>query len=119
MTAFPDPRWPVVMLAAIQLIDAILCIKPAAFIAECFEGVHWPRRFWWMMTPIKLAATMGLIAGLWVPYLAAVTCGALVAYFVCAIAAHVRARDFGRNLYLNATGMLAICMAVGIVCFVV
>jgi hypothetical protein len=38
--------------------------------------------------------------------LALVTCAALVAYFVVAIAMHVRAGDYGRNLFVNAIGML-------------
>lgn len=38
--------------------------------------------------------------------------------FVIAIALHIRARDFGRNLYLNATGMLVLCVAVALVSFV-
>ncbi len=29
-------------------------------------------------------------------------------YFVVAITMHVRARDFGRNLFANATGMLVL-----------
>lgn len=37
---------------------------------------------------------------------------ALVAYFLIAIGMHVRARDLGRNLFLNASGMLVICGAV-------
>jgi hypothetical protein len=119
VTSLPDPQWPVVVLAAIQLVDAVLCIKPAAFIADCFRGVNWPQRLWWLMPPIKLAAATGLVAGLWIPHLAALTCAALVAYFLCAIAAHVRARDYGRNLFLNATGMLVICIAVGVFCFLV
>jgi len=32
---------------------------------------------------------------------------------------HIAARDFGRNLFLNATGMLAICVATGVFCFLV
>ncbi len=119
MTPLPDPQWPVVVLAVIQLVDAVLCIKPAAFIADCFRGVNWPQRLWWLMPPIKLAAAAGLVAGLWIPHLAALTCAALVAYFLCAVAAHVRARDYGRNLFLNATGMLVICIAVGVFCFLV
>ncbi len=107
----PDPIWPVVVLAAIQLVDGIISYKPVAFVAECFDDVHFPRRWWWIMTPIKFAAALGLIAGLWIPYLGAVTCGALIAYFVVAISMHLRARDFGRNLFVNATGMLVICVA--------
>jgi hypothetical protein len=119
LTSLPDPQWPVLLLALIQVGDAILCLKPAAFIADCFADVNWPRRFWWIMPPIKFAAAAGLIAGLWVPYLGLVTCASLVVYFVCAVAAHVLARDFGRNLFLNATGMLVICLAVGAYCFLI
>jgi hypothetical protein len=106
MAALPDPVWPVVLLALVSLGDGLLCIRPVAFIAKCFEDVGWPRRWWWVMAPIKFAAAAGLIAGIWVPYLGAVTTVALVLYFVVAIGMHVRARDFGRNLFVNAIGML-------------
>ena len=118
MTLLPDPIWPVVVLALISLIDGVLCIKPVGFIARCFDDVRWPRRYWWMMTPIKFAAAAGLIAGIWIPGLAALTTACLVIYFVVAIAAHIRARDFGRNLFVNASGMLVICVATGLFCFV-
>jgi hypothetical protein len=119
MTATPHPVWPVVVLAIIQLADAALCIKPAPFIAACFDGVRWPRRLWWGMPPVKLSAATRLIAGIWIPYLGPVTCAALVLYFVVAISMHVHARDFSRNLFINATGMLVICAAVGLVCFLI
>ena len=118
MSALPDPEWPVVVLAAISAVDGLLCIKPAAFIAACFEDVRWPRRLWWLMPPVKFAAAAGLVAGIWIPYLGTVTSLALVAYFVMAIGAHVRARDFGRNLFVNATGMLLVCLAVTLVSFI-
>lgn len=119
MTATPDPVWPVVVLAAISLVDGILCLRPVSFIAQCFEDVKWPRRLWWMMSPIKFAAAAGLVAGIWIPYLAALTTACLIAYFVVAISMHTRARDFGRNLFVNATGMLVLCVAVGVFCFLV
>ncbi|MEU3170067.1 DoxX family protein [Streptosporangium sp. NPDC006930] len=119
MTHLPDPVWPVVVLAFIQVADAILCIRPVAFVAQCLEDVKWPRRHWWVMSPIKFAAAAGLLAGIWIPYLGAVTCAALVLYFLVAISMHVAARDFGRNLFLNATGMLVICLATGVFCFVI
>jgi hypothetical protein len=43
--------------------------------------------------------------------LGALTTGSLVLYFIIAIAMHVRMRDLGRNLCLNATGMLTMCTA--------
>jgi hypothetical protein len=59
------------------------------------------------------------VAGIWIPYLGAVTCAALVLYFVVAVTMHVRARDLGRDLFLNATGMLLICLATLVFSFLV
>jgi DoxX-like family len=117
VTLLPEPVWPVVVLAVISAGDGLLCIKPVAFVAKCFQDVHWPRRYWWLMPPVKLAAAVGLVAGIWVPGLAAVTTACLVLYFAVAIAMHLRAGDLGRNLFLNACGMLALCVATGIACF--
>lgn len=118
MLAFPDPIWPVVALALITAADGLMCIKPVGFIAACFEGVGWPRRLWWLMPVIKFAAAAGLVAGVWIPYLGVVTSSALVAYFLVALGAHVRARDFGRNLFVNAVGMLLVCVAVTLFSFI-
>jgi hypothetical protein len=91
MTATPDPVWPVLVLALIQLVDAAPCVKPVGFVAACFEAVKWPRRLWWLMPWLKLAAVAGLIAGIFIPYLTAVTCSALILYFIVAISMHIRA----------------------------
>ena len=99
--------------------DGLLCLKPAAFVAECYRGVNWPRRLWWLMSPIKFAAAAGLVAGIFVPGLGAITNACLILYFLIAVTMHVRARDFGRNLFLNAAGMLLICLATFLFCFVV
>ncbi|QEW01958.1 DoxX family protein [Microbacterium lushaniae] len=117
MWTLPDPVWPVIVLAAIQLVDGLMCLRPASFIARCLEGVKWPRRYWRLMPPIKFAAAAGLIAGIWIPYLGAVTSGALVLYFAVAVAMHIRARYLGRDFYLNALGMLTICVATFVFCF--
>ncbi|GAB3795484.1 hypothetical protein GCM10028798_04290 [Humibacter antri] len=117
MSVLPDPVWPVVVLAVISLGDGLLCLKPVSFIAQCFDDVGWPRRYWRLMPPLKFAAAAGLVAGVWIPGLAALTTACLVIYFVVAIAFHLRARDFGRNLFVNATGMLVICVAVGLYSF--
>lgn len=118
MTVLPDPVWPVIVLALIQLADGVMSAKPLPFIAKCFDDVGFPRRWWWVLAPIKFAAAAGLLAGIWIPYLGAVTSVALVAYFVVAISMHIAARDFGRNLFLNATGMLVICIATLLYSFV-
>ena len=117
VVTLPEPVWPVVVLAAISFVDALLCLAPVPFVARCFEDVGWPHRWWWIQSPIKFAAAAGLTAGIWVPYLGLLTTVALVLYFVVAIGMHVRARDFGRNLFVNALGMLALCVTTLVVCF--
>jgi hypothetical protein len=113
-----DPIWPLVVLAAIQLGDAVACVKPLTFVAECFDDVNFPRRFWWVFTPIKLTAAVGLVVGVWVPEIGLATCLGLVVYFLLAIGAHVGARDFGRNLFVNAIGMLLLSLGATYMCFV-
>lgn len=68
------PWWPLAILAAIQLADAAMCWKPVRFIADCLTDVRFPQRYWWMLTPIKVAAA-------------------------------------GRNLFVNASGMLVLSTA--------
>lgn len=111
MRALPDPAWPMVALAVIQLADAACCVRPVAFVRRCLEHVRFPRRAWWLLPPLKMAAAGGLLLGLVVPFLGLLTVLALVGYFVVAIWMHVRARDFGRDLFVNATGMLLLCAA--------
>lgn len=117
VSALPLAIWPILLLAAIQLVDGLICLRPVPFIAQCLTDVAWPREYWWVMPLTKFVALAGLIAGMWVPYLGALTSAALVAYFIAAITMHVRAQDFGRNLFVNALGMLAICLAVTVGCF--
>lgn len=118
MQTTPDPIWPVVALAVIQLADAAFCLRPLPFVRQCLENVHFPERYWRLLTPLKIAAAGGLILGIWVPWLGLVTSLALVAYFAVAITMHLRARDLSRDLFLNAIGMLAICVAVTWISFV-
>lgn len=107
-----DPWWPLATLAFVQLGDAVMCIKPVPFIRECLIDVRFPERYWWVLAPLKFAAAAGLVIGIWVRPLAILTAASLVLYFVVAMASHVRARDFGRNLFLNCTGMLLASTAV-------
>lgn len=104
-----ERRWPLGGLAVIQVIDAALCRKPVSFIAGCLDDVHFPRRLWPILSPLKFAAAAGLLVGIRFKPLAVLTAGCLIGYFVVAIGMHVRARDFGRNLFVNALGMLVLC----------
>jgi hypothetical protein len=107
----PDPVWPVLVLAAIQAADGVMCLKPVAFVAQCLTNVRFPQRFWFVLSPLKFAAALGLVVGSWLPYLGLVTSVALVAYFVIAVIMHIAARDLGRDLFVNASGMLLVCTA--------
>ncbi|MER7894531.1 DoxX family protein [Micromonospora sp. NPDC094482] len=109
--SIPEPIWPVVALAILQLADAVLCVKPVEFVRQCLKDVAFPERFWPVLAPLKAGAAGGLLLGIFIPYLGLATASALVTYFAVAVALHVRQRDFGRN-FTNATGMLAICVAV-------
>lgn len=104
-----EPWWPLAVLALIQFGDGVLCLKPVEFIRQCLIDVGFPRQYWWVIPVLKFAATGGLVVGIWWPPLAITTCAALVLYFVLAVGSHIRARDFGRNLFLNASAMLVIC----------
>jgi hypothetical protein len=106
-----DPWWPLAALAAVQVADAAFCVKPLGFVRECLVDVRFPRRFWPALTPVKLAAAAGLVLGIWLVPLGVLTGAALVVYFLIAITMHLRARDLGRNLFVNASGMLLWCVA--------
>lgn len=117
MTVLPDPVWPVIVLAVIQLVDAAMSVRPVPFVAVCLDGVRFPRRLWSLLPPIKIAAAAGLVAGIWVPVLGLAASIGLIVYFLLAIGMHLRAGDFSRYLFLNATGMLVVCVAVLMFCF--
>ncbi|WP_191841925.1 hypothetical protein [Catellatospora chokoriensis] len=57
MSTLPDPVWPVVVLALIQVADGLLCVKSARFVAACLEGVRFPRRWWRLLPPHARVAT--------------------------------------------------------------
>ncbi|HEY5979315.1 MAG TPA: DoxX family protein [Microlunatus sp.] len=115
----PEPVWPVVLLAVIQLADGVMCLKPVGFIARCLTNVRFPPRYWVWLSPLKFAASLGLLAGIWIPFLGVVTAAALVLYFAIAVVLHVRARDLGRDLFVNATGMLLLCLGTWVFSFLV
>ena len=106
-----EPWWPLAAVAAIQLVDAGLSWRPVPFVAACLRDVHYPDRWWWLLSPVKITAAVGTDHRHLGRAAGAADLGRLVAYFLIAISMHIRARDFGRNLFVNATGMLIICIA--------
>ncbi|WP_114855443.1 DoxX family protein [Brachybacterium sp. YJGR34] len=108
----PELWWPTILLAAVLVGDAALSLRPPGFIRDCLDGVRFPREWWWTLIVIKLVAAAGLVVGLWVPGIAAAATTGVVAYFVCAAAAHLRARFLGVSFWVNCLGMLALSVAV-------
>ncbi|WP_285369903.1 hypothetical protein [Streptomyces sp. RKAG293] len=43
MISTPDPWWPTALLAVALFSDAILSVRPPAFIQQCLDGVRFPR----------------------------------------------------------------------------
>lgn len=104
------------LLAAIQLADALGCAFPVsarftAYLGREFDRLQLSSGVQRAMPPVKAAAGVGLIAGLWLPLLGVVTGVALVIYFTIAIGAHLRVKDPPLK-FVNAAAMLALSAAV-------
>lgn len=108
------PHLPLLTIAlAVGLIgDALLSIRPPKFICDCLDGVRFPRDWWWTLIVIKLAAGAGLLVGLHYPGVGVAANVGVVAYFVCATVAHLRARFLNSTFWMNCLGMLAFSVIV-------
>lgn len=111
MNVTPDPAWPQLLLAAALLVDAALSIRPPQFIRDCLNGVGYPEQWWWSLILIKTLGAAGLMAGCYIEGIGATTNIAVIAYFVLAAIAHLRARFLGSAFWLNCLGMLALACA--------
>lgn len=117
MNILPDPWWPTALLATILLVDAALSLRPPRFISDCLSGVGFPREWWWTLIAVKALAAAGLLAGIWVPGVAAAAHVGVIGYFLCAAAAHARSRFFGAAFWVNCLGMLALAVAAPAIAF--
>lgn len=100
--------WAPALLAAILLGDVAISLKPIGFVRQCLESVNLPQRWWWALIIIKLLAAAGLIAGIWIPGIALAANIGVIAYFLCAAFAHIRAGATGMAFRVNCLGMLAL-----------
>lgn len=112
LSPLPAIWWLPVALAIALLADAAMSVRPPRFIRDCLDGVRFPRDWWWALIVIKALAAAGLIVGIWLPGVAFAANVGVIAYFVCAAAAHIRARFFGQAFWVNCLGMLALSVAV-------
>ncbi|MBU9763773.1 hypothetical protein FR943_07955 [Mycobacterium sp. TNTM28] len=113
------PWWPTALLALVLFGDALMSIRPPAFIRKCLDGVGFPRDWWWVLVVVKLLATAGLLAGLKYPGIGFATNVAVIAYFLCASYAHYRARFLKQEFWLNCLGMLGLSVAVLVYCYLI
>lgn len=105
------PWWPAAVLAAVLLVDVLLSLRPAAFIARCLTGVNLPREWWWVLIYVKVVAIVGLIAGFWFAGVGIAANVGVIAYFIAASIAHVKARFLGSEFWVNCLGMLTLSTA--------
>jgi hypothetical protein len=108
VTHLPDVPWLTVVLAVALLSDAVMSIKPPAFIRQCLDGVRFPREWWWALIVIKFSATAGLLLGLKYPGVGFTTNAAVIGYFLCASVAHFRAHFVRHEFWVNCLGMLTL-----------
>lgn len=106
-TGAVGPAWPAIILAAVLAGDALLSIRPPAFIRDCLSGIQLPRDWWWTLIVVKLLAAAGLLLGIHYPGIGFAASVGVIAYFVCAAVAHIRAQFTGVTFWLNCLGMLA------------
>lgn len=111
MIDVPHVWWPTALLALALLSDAVMSVRPPAFIRRCLDGVGLPRDWWWILIVIKTFAVAGLLTGLKYPGVAFATNVAVIGYFVCASYAHYRARFLKQEFWVNCLGMLTLSVA--------
>lgn len=109
--------WAPTLLALILLGDVAISLKPIAFVRQCLESVNLPERWWWVLIIIKLLAATGLIAGIWIPGIALAANVGVIAYFLCAAFAHIRAGATGTAFRVNCLGMLVLSIVLLIISY--
>lgn len=114
----PDPWWLPAILAAVLLGDALLSIRPPKFIDACLSGVGFPRDWWWALIVIKTLAAAGLVVGLRIEGIGLAAVAGVIAYFLMAAYAHIRARFVGTEFWVNCLGMLVFSCATLLISYI-
>lgn len=86
------------VLAVLQAGDAVACIGPIKPIEKALDDVGLPREIRPVIPAVKAAAAVGLLSVHRSPRLARLTTLMLTVYFVLAVGAHLRVRDWSVGL---------------------
>jgi DoxX-like family len=95
------------VLAAVQAADAAACAVRWAPIEQALDDVGLPKEVRPVIPVVKVASAVGLLSVTRFPRLARLTTFMLTVYFVLAVSAHVRARDWSPGL-VAASSFLAL-----------
>jgi hypothetical protein len=93
MSALTSPKTYVAM-AAFQAGDAVACAIPLAPIEKLLDELGVPASVRPVLPVVKAASAIGLLSVTRFPALARLTTAMLTLYFVFALGAHIRARDW-------------------------
>jgi hypothetical protein len=102
MNALTSPKVYAV-LAAIQAGDAAACAAHAAPIEKAFDDVGLAPELRPIIPFVKAASAIGLLSVFRFPALARLTTFMLTVYFVLAVGAHIRAKDWSPGLVAAAS----------------
>jgi hypothetical protein len=92
-TVHGRPRQLAVALAGFQVLDVIGNAIPRQFVKQHLDHLGVPEYLRPMLPVIKLSSSAGLVVGLRLPRLGALTSAALIAYYVAAARFHVLSGD--------------------------
>jgi len=98
------------VLAAMQAGDAVACIGPIPPVRAALDAVGLPEQVRPVLPVVKAASALGLLSVYRFPALARLTTFMLTVYFVLAVSAHVRAKDWSPGLAAS-TSLLALFAA--------
>lgn len=108
--------WLAVVLIVVLGADAIACIGPIPYIRNDLERLGCSETVIRTIPIVKIAAVVGLVIGLWVPWIGALAAAGMLVYFVFALDYHRRAKD-SIDKYLPAVGFMALIAVVMIVSY--
>jgi DoxX-like family len=97
------------LLAAVLLFSAYAKLTHNPQVTDTVVGVGFPERFIGLLAACEAAGAVGILIGLWWWPIGVAAAIGVVAYFLLAVAAHLRAKRFD---LLGAGTILAVAVAV-------